>query len=197
MSDKERQLYCGNLSEKVTEDVLYELFLQAGPLESVTIPKDKDGKPRRFAFITFKHAVSVPYTMALMNGISLFGKTLQLDNRTGAESEHNPFLEKLNHYQNSLGHPNRVINRSYNQRETYEESNRRYDSRRYESRPETQRVDSNMWNKYPVSSSAPYGIGPAVVYAPHLQNQSRYVQNSMPQPQYQYGNQMPWPRNHR
>lgn len=29
MSDnKDRTLYCGNLSEKVTEDILYELFLQ-------------------------------------------------------------------------------------------------------------------------------------------------------------------------
>lgn len=28
MEDKDKTLYCGNLHEKVTEDLLYELFLQ-------------------------------------------------------------------------------------------------------------------------------------------------------------------------
>jgi len=28
MDEGARTLYCGNLSEKVTEDILYELFLQ-------------------------------------------------------------------------------------------------------------------------------------------------------------------------
>ncbi|KYN18644.1 hypothetical protein ALC57_09040 [Trachymyrmex cornetzi] len=29
MDEDARTLYCGNLSEKVTEDILYELFLQS------------------------------------------------------------------------------------------------------------------------------------------------------------------------
>lgn len=28
MDDKDKTLFCGNLHEKVTEDLLYELFLQ-------------------------------------------------------------------------------------------------------------------------------------------------------------------------
>ena len=37
-----RTLWCGGVSEKVDEEILYELFLNAGPLERVTIPRDKE-----------------------------------------------------------------------------------------------------------------------------------------------------------
>ena len=36
---KLRTLWCGSLSEKVDDRLLYELFLNAGPLEKVTIPR--------------------------------------------------------------------------------------------------------------------------------------------------------------
>lgn len=80
--DDNRTVWCGNLSEKVTEEVLYELFLQAGPLERVKIPKDSRGRQRTFGFITFKHACSVPYSLALFEGTSLFNKALLLQSRS-------------------------------------------------------------------------------------------------------------------
>ncbi|GFG38348.1 hypothetical protein Cfor_05694 [Coptotermes formosanus] len=80
--DDERTVWCGNLSEKVTEEVLYELFLQAGPLERVKIPKDNNGRQRNYGFITFKHVCSVPYSVALFAGTSLFNKVLQLNSRS-------------------------------------------------------------------------------------------------------------------
>ncbi|GFT83299.1 RNA-binding protein 7 [Nephila pilipes] len=125
MDDKERILYCGNLSEKVTEDLLYELFLQAGPLESVKIPKG-----RNYGFVTFKHAVSVPYSVALMGGISLYGKPIRLDARSGSESAPNPYLEQLRQYQNSFSR------QSYNQNDNRRHDNRsrRHDSRSFVSR---------------------------------------------------------------
>ena len=54
------------------------LYFQAGPLEKVKVP---DGK--NFGFITFEHPVSVEYTIKLMQGIQMFGKTLRLQYRTG------------------------------------------------------------------------------------------------------------------
>ena len=36
--EKLRTLWCGGLSEKVTDTILYELFLNAGPLDKITIP---------------------------------------------------------------------------------------------------------------------------------------------------------------
>lgn len=76
-----KTLYCGNLADVVTEELLYELFLQAGPVEEVKIVKDKNGKSRGFGFVTFKHAVSVPYAVQLMAGESLFGRALRMQER--------------------------------------------------------------------------------------------------------------------
>lgn len=80
----ERTLWCGNIDHKVTEELLYELFLQAGPLEKVKIVEDKGYGPNNYAFITFKHSVSVPYTLQLMDGIRLYGQALRLKARNGS-----------------------------------------------------------------------------------------------------------------
>uniref|UniRef100_A0A8C7AWE2 RRM domain-containing protein n=1 Tax=Neovison vison TaxID=452646 RepID=A0A8C7AWE2_NEOVI len=71
-AEADRTLFVSNLETKVTEELLFELFHQAGPVVKVKIPKDKDGKPKQFAFVNFKHEVSVPYAMNLLNGIKLF-----------------------------------------------------------------------------------------------------------------------------
>ena len=63
---------------------LNDLF-QAGPLEKVKIPCDRDGSNKKsFGFVTFKHSVSVPYTIQLMEGMRLFGRVLRLQNRSGS-----------------------------------------------------------------------------------------------------------------
>ncbi|CAF0734134.1 unnamed protein product [Rotaria sp. Silwood1] len=74
-----RTLYCGNLHENVTEEMLFELFLQSGPLETVTMKRD--GR-RSFAFITFKHEESVPYAEAIMESVCLFNRPLRLAARS-------------------------------------------------------------------------------------------------------------------
>ncbi|KAG8187430.1 hypothetical protein JTE90_009503 [Oedothorax gibbosus] len=124
MDEKEQTLYCGNLSEKVTEDLLYELFLQAGPLESVSIPKDKDGRQKNFGFVKFKHSVSVQYAVALMDGVALFGRILRLDVRSGSANAFNPFLEKLREYQRMSQRTHRS-----SQRDSGRQDSRRHDSR--------------------------------------------------------------------
>uniref|UniRef100_A0A8C6YMY9 Splicing regulator RBM11 n=1 Tax=Nothoprocta perdicaria TaxID=30464 RepID=A0A8C6YMY9_NOTPE len=73
-----RTLFVGNLESRVREEILYELFLQAGPLTKVTICKDKEGKPKSFGFVCFKHTESVPYAIALLNGIRLYGRPIKL-----------------------------------------------------------------------------------------------------------------------
>ncbi|XP_015192971.1 RNA-binding protein 7 [Lepisosteus oculatus] len=80
----DKTLFVGNLDTRVTEELLFELFLQAGPVINVKIPKDKDGRPKPFAFVNFKHEVSVPYGMDLLNGTSLFGRPLKIQFRSGS-----------------------------------------------------------------------------------------------------------------
>jgi len=77
-----RTLWCGSLSEKVDDRILYELFLNAGPLEKVTIPRDKEtGKQKPFAFILFCHPESVKYAVILLNNTALFGQHIKLQHR--------------------------------------------------------------------------------------------------------------------
>lgn len=58
-------------------------FLQAGPVTKVTICKDKDGKPKTFGFVCFKHTESVPYAIDLLNGIRLYGRPIKVQYRFG------------------------------------------------------------------------------------------------------------------
>ncbi|XP_073706948.1 RNA-binding protein 7 [Garra rufa] len=82
--EADRTLFVGNLDQQVTEEVIFELFLQAGPLIKVKIPKDNDGKSKQFAFVNYKHEVSVPYALNLLNGIRLYGRQLNIQFRAGS-----------------------------------------------------------------------------------------------------------------
>lgn len=79
--EDQKTIWCGNLSDKVTEEILYELFLQAGPVRRVKIPKDKDGRQQSYGFVTFKHIESVRYAITLLEGISLYERRLNLKPR--------------------------------------------------------------------------------------------------------------------
>ena len=39
--NQEATLWCGNLDEKLDEELLWELMIQAGPVVSLHMPKDK------------------------------------------------------------------------------------------------------------------------------------------------------------
>ena len=53
--NQEATLYVGGLDERVDEELLWELFVQAGPLQSVHVPTDKvTGRAVPFAFVEFR-----------------------------------------------------------------------------------------------------------------------------------------------
>ncbi|XP_060702693.1 RNA-binding protein 7-like isoform X2 [Hemiscyllium ocellatum] len=86
-NDADTTLFIGNLDQRVTEELLFELFLQSGPLLAVKIPKDKDGKSKQYAFVHFKHVESVHYGKNLLNGIQLYGKAIKIQFRSGSVHE--------------------------------------------------------------------------------------------------------------
>ena len=96
-----RTLWCGNLSEKVTEEILYELFLQGGPVQRVSIPKDRDGKQRTYGFVTYKHINSVSYALSLFDGTVLFNRPVSMSNRQSVEL---PQIETSRDHSCSLNH---------------------------------------------------------------------------------------------
>ena len=61
---------------QVDQELLYELFINAGPLKSVRIPKNKN-----FAFVRFEYPESVPYSIDLFRGVELYGQSLKLQNQ--------------------------------------------------------------------------------------------------------------------
>ncbi|KAM9217045.1 RNA-binding protein 7 [Leptosomus discolor] len=83
-AEADRTLFVGNLDPKVTEELIFELFHQAGPVIKVKIPRDRDGRPKQFAFVNFKHEESVPYGLSLLNGIKLYGRPIKIQFRAGS-----------------------------------------------------------------------------------------------------------------
>ncbi|KAM5246234.1 RNA-binding protein 7 isoform 3-T3 [Ctenodactylus gundi] len=133
--EADRTLFVGNLETKVTEELLFELFHQAGPVIKVKIPKDKDGKPKQFAFVNFKHEVSVPYAMNLLNGIKLFGRPIKIQFRSGSShaSQDISLLHPQHHVGNSsptstspsrtvdnMSPSSQIIQRSFSSPENYQ-----------------------------------------------------------------------------
>ncbi|XP_072518084.1 RNA binding motif protein 11 isoform X2 [Salminus brasiliensis] len=77
-SEVDRTVFVSNLQSCVKEEILYELFLQAGPVRKVVIPRDRDGQQRSFGFVYYKHAEAVPYAIELLDGIWLYGRPISL-----------------------------------------------------------------------------------------------------------------------
>lgn len=61
--------------------LLLLLFVQAGPLKCVKIPKTLQGESRPFGFIEYQHECSVDYAIQLFHRTTLFGQELQLKPR--------------------------------------------------------------------------------------------------------------------
>lgn len=62
------------------------IHFQAGPLQSVKIPFDRETKRQKpFAFVLFQHPESVSYAVDLFKDVTLFGRPIRLQNKeTGA-----------------------------------------------------------------------------------------------------------------
>lgn len=96
----DRCLYVGNINSDITESLLYELFLQAGPLEDVTV---KDN----FAFVTYEDEESVLYACSLFDGLTLYGTKIVIRPRQHSKYEKSnisvvpPMTSRLNDIHNN------------------------------------------------------------------------------------------------
>jgi len=96
-------LFVRGITDEVDEEILFELFQNAGPLVKVNIPIDAQTKRKKtFCFVQFQHAESVPYAIDLFKDLRLFGRNIQMQNRTtGAgiqkDQNHGPPQSHQNH----------------------------------------------------------------------------------------------------
>ncbi|CAI4223646.1 unnamed protein product [Auanema sp. JU1783] len=82
---RERTIYVSMLPENVTDDDLYRLFLEAGPIEKVIFKQNLDGTPQH-ALIVFRRVESVKY--ASLNLIKCISEEQPLHIRPLKESSH-------------------------------------------------------------------------------------------------------------
>mmetsp|Transcript_30226 Transcript_30226/g.37334 ORF Transcript_30226/g.37334 Transcript_30226/m.37334 type:complete len:238 (+) Transcript_30226:102-815(+) len=78
--NQDATVYVGNLDEKVTDELIWELFLQCGPVSNVHLPKDKvTGLHQAYGFVEFRYEHDSDYAMKIMNMIKLYGKTIKVN----------------------------------------------------------------------------------------------------------------------
>lgn len=78
--NQEATIYVGNLDQQCNEELLWELFLQAGPVQGVFIPKDRvSGMHTGYGFVEFKTELDADYAIKIMSMIKLFGKPIKVN----------------------------------------------------------------------------------------------------------------------
>lgn len=80
--------YVGNLDDRVTEELLWELMLQGGHVINVHIPRDKiTSSHQGYGFVEFRTEEDADYTIKILNMIQLYGKHIRV-NKASQDKKH-------------------------------------------------------------------------------------------------------------
>jgi splicing factor 3B subunit 4 len=78
--NQEASVYVGNVDLRVTEEILWELFTQCGPVINVHLPRDKiTGEHQGFCFIEFRGEEDADYSIKILHMIKLYGKPIKVN----------------------------------------------------------------------------------------------------------------------
>ncbi|GAA6001169.1 hypothetical protein JCM10207_007442 [Rhodosporidiobolus poonsookiae] len=73
-------VYIGNLDERATDALVWELMLQAGPVVNVHLPKDRISMTHQgYGFCEFLTEEDAEYACKIMNQIKVFGKPIRVN----------------------------------------------------------------------------------------------------------------------
>lgn len=85
--DKEATVYIGNLDERVTDSLVWELMLQAGRIVNVHLPKDRVTQTHQgYGFVEFISEEDAEYAARVMNQVRLYGKPIRV-NKASADKQ--------------------------------------------------------------------------------------------------------------
>jgi splicing factor 3B subunit 4 len=85
--DKDSTIYIGNLDERVTDALVWELFLQAGRIVNVHLPKDRVTQSHQgYGFVEFNSEEDAEYAARTMNQVRLYGKPIRV-NKASADKQ--------------------------------------------------------------------------------------------------------------
>ncbi|XP_051127078.1 uncharacterized protein LOC127248663 [Andrographis paniculata] len=78
--NQDATVYVGNLDTKVSEELLWELFVQAGPVVNVYVPKDRVTNAHQgYGFVEFRSEEDADYAIKVLNMIKLYGKAIRVN----------------------------------------------------------------------------------------------------------------------
>ena len=98
--NEEAIVFCTNLDQRVSEELLWELFIQAGPVVSVFMPRDKITSDHQgYAFIEFKTEIDALYSIKILHQIKLYERSIKLSKASKNQKIHdigaNIFISNL------------------------------------------------------------------------------------------------------
>lgn len=74
------RLYVGNLPYSASETEIKDLFAQAGPVESVSIPTDRQtGQPRGFGFVDMTNSSDADNAIRMFDGYRMDGRQIRVN----------------------------------------------------------------------------------------------------------------------
>lgn len=72
--NQQATLYVGNLEHRTDEELLWEIFTQAGPIKSVHVPRDKvTGAHSGYGFVEFHLESDAEYALRIMSMVKIYG----------------------------------------------------------------------------------------------------------------------------
>ncbi|KAF7790984.1 hypothetical protein EIP86_001943 [Pleurotus ostreatoroseus] len=78
--NQEATVYLGNLDERCSDALIWELMLQAGPVVNVHLPKDRISMAHQgYGFCEFLTEEDAEYACKIMNQIKLWGKPIRVN----------------------------------------------------------------------------------------------------------------------
>ncbi|GFR43195.1 hypothetical protein Agub_g4187 [Astrephomene gubernaculifera] len=78
--NQEATVYVGNIDVQVTEELVWELFTQAGPVVNVYMPKDRvTNQHQGYGFVEFKDEEDADYAIKVLNMIKVYGKAIRVN----------------------------------------------------------------------------------------------------------------------
>ncbi|KAI9824808.1 MAG: hypothetical protein M1826_007230 [Phylliscum demangeonii] len=85
--DKEATVYVGNLDERVSDALVWELMLQAGRIVNIHLPKDRVSQSHQgYGFVEFMSEEDADYAARIMNQVRLYGKPIRV-NKASADKQ--------------------------------------------------------------------------------------------------------------
>ncbi|KAJ1657740.1 Spliceosome-associated protein 49 [Dispira simplex] len=78
--NQDATVYIGNIDDQCTDDLIWELMVQAGPVVNVHLPKDRVTQQHQgYGFCEFVSEEDADYAVKILNMIKLYGKPIRVN----------------------------------------------------------------------------------------------------------------------